>query len=106
VTAGRPRRVQGGVGAPGRTRPDTAAPRETAGDGADMQWGRDPGSHDQGRLALIASVSATVAYGLTRVYSSLADLPEGAASIPAWGIFFGCYFGAAWLLTQWTGGAR
>jgi hypothetical protein len=70
-----------------------------------MRWERNPLSRDHGRLALIASVSATAAYGLTRIYSSLVDLSAGAASIPAWSIFLGCYFGVAWLLTRWAGGA-
>jgi hypothetical protein len=71
-----------------------------------MKWERDPLSRDHGRLAGIASVSATVAYGLTCIYSSLVARPAGTVSIPAWSVFFGCYFGVAWLLTRWTGGAR
>jgi hypothetical protein len=55
-----------------------------------MKWERNPLSRDHGRLALIASVSATTAYGLTRIYSSQVNLPEAAASIPTWGVFFGC----------------
>jgi hypothetical protein len=73
--------------------------------GENMKWHRDPLGHGGARLALIASVSASAAYGMTRIYFSLVGLPEGTTSVLPGGVFFGAFFSIAWLLTRCTGGA-